>query len=75
VRWPLVSRRACARFGCSAELLTQANHFLGQLIDAVLLINHHRIEFIDEIFGEGQLDFEFGDSADERVVAVIGHFD
>jgi hypothetical protein len=56
-------------------LLTQANHFLGQLIDAVLLINHHRIEFIDEIFGEGQLDFEFGDSADERLVAVIGHFD
>jgi hypothetical protein len=75
VRWPLVSGRACARFGCSAELLTQANHFLGQLIDAVLLINHHRIEFIDEIFGEGQLDFEFGDSADERLVAVIGHFD
>jgi hypothetical protein len=41
----------------------------------MLLINHHRIEFIDEIFGEGQLDLEFGDSADERVVAVIGHFD
>ncbi len=75
MRWPLMSGRARARFGCSAELLTQANHFLGQLIDAVLLINHHRIEFIDEIFGEGQLDFEFGDSVDERVVAVVGHFD
>lgn len=75
MRWPLMSGRARTRFGCSAELLTQANHFLGQLIDAVLLINHHRIEFIDEIFGEGQLDFEFGDSVDERVVAVVGHFD
>jgi len=56
-------------------LLTQANHLLGQLIDAMLLINHHRIELIDEIFGAGQLDFEFGDSVDERVVAVIGHVD
>ena len=71
MRWPLVSGRARPRFGCSAELLTQANHFLGQLIDAMLLIDHHRIEFIDEIFGESQLDFEFGDSVDERVVAVI----
>jgi len=60
---------------CRAELLTQAKHFLGQLLDAVLLIDHHRIEFIDEIFGEGQLDFEFGDSVDEHVVAVIGHVD
>jgi hypothetical protein len=70
-----MSGRARARFGCSAELLTQANHFLGELIDAMLLINHDRIEFIDEIFGEGQLDFEIGDSVDERVVAVIGHVD
>jgi hypothetical protein len=77
MRWPLVSGRARPRprFGCSAELLTQAHHFLGQLIDAMLLINYHRIEFIDEIFGESQLDFEFGDSVEERVVAVIGHFD
>jgi hypothetical protein len=70
-----MSGRARARLGCSAELLTQANHFLGKLIDSMLLINYHRIEFIDEIFGEGQLDFEFGDSVDERVVAVIVHFD
>jgi hypothetical protein len=70
-----MSGRARARLGCSAELLTQANHFLGQLIDAMLLINHHRIEFIDKVFGEGQLDFEFGDSVDEQIVAVIGHFD
>ena len=75
MRWPLMSGRARARFGCSAELLTQANHFLGELIDAMLLINHDRIEFIDEVFGKGQLDFEFGDSVDERVVAVIGHVD
>ena len=73
--WPLMSGRAGARLGCSAQLLTQAKHFLGQLIDAMLLSNHHRIEFIDEVFGKGQLDFEFGDAVDERVVAVIGHVD
>jgi hypothetical protein len=26
-------------------------------------------------FGESQFDFELGDAVDERVVAVIGHFD
>lgn len=62
MRWDLVSQVEPLRRLAVLYLVAQAAQFLGEKIDLLLLAENRAIEFIDQILGVTDLDFQFGDA-------------
>ena len=66
----LVAQRALFARLAGLHLLAKHADFLHERVDLLLLAKNGGIQGFDRVFGEGKLDFEFGDARFER--AVIG---
>ena len=49
------------------DLFAQGAEFDGQQVDLLLLAKDRAVEFVDQVFGVADLDFEFGDAGFQNV--------
>ena len=47
---------------CMPDLLAQGAEFDGQQVDLLLLAEDGAVQFVDQVFGVADLDFQFGDA-------------
>jgi len=55
------------------DLLPELYDFAQQEIDLLLLARHRPVQFFDQIFGKGHLDFECGQSVINRIRIFDSH--
>jgi len=55
------------------DLLPELHDFAQQEIDLLLLARHRPVQFFDQIFGKGHLDFECGQSVIDRIRIFDSH--
>ena len=56
-----------AAFPRIAQLLPQRDQFAQQQVDLLLLAEHGFVQPVDQVLGEGELHFEFGEAVLDRV--------
>ena len=60
MRRQFVAQAELFRLRCVSDLVAQGADFDGQQVDLLLLAKDGAVEFVDQVFGIADLDFEFG---------------